>query len=262
MSGETVEIPTSDGVAPCHVFHPPEGGPWPAVVYYMDGMGIRPTLLGSAERLAQAGYLVLVPDLYYRSPERASIDHATLQDDPAQQAVVMQMVARVTNEATARDFAAFLEHLDARDDVRGDRIGCVGYCLGGRLALYVAGAFPERVAAAASIHGASLATDEPDSAHLLAPRMRAKIYVAVAEFDPFIIPGETERIDAALREAGADYTLEIYPGCHHGFALVGSHGYDAAADAWHRERLLDIFAQTLGDLARPVGRRSDRGRTR
>jgi carboxymethylenebutenolidase len=246
MNGETVEIPTPDGVAPCHVFHPADGGPWPAVVYYMDGMGIRPTLLGSAERMAQAGYLVLVPDLYYRSPERASIDHATLQDDPAQQKVVMQMVAQVTNEASARDLEAFLEYLDGRDDVLGDRVGCVGYCLGGRLALYVAGALPDRVAAAASIHGASLATDEPDSAHLLAPRMRAKLYVAVAEFDPFIIPGETERIDEALRKAGADYVLETYPGCHHGFALVGSHGYDEAADDRHRQRVLDLFARTLG----------------
>ncbi len=246
MSGETVEIPTPDGLMPCHVYHPEGAGPWPAVVYYMDGMGIRPTLLASAERMSRAGYLVLVPELYYRSPERSSIDHATLQDDPAQQAIVMQMVAKVTNETVARDLDALLEHLDGRDDVRGEKIGVVGYCLGGRLALYLAGARPGRIAAAASIHGANLAHDAPDSAHLLAPRMRAKLYVGVAEHDPFIVPGETERLDEALREAGADYRLETYAGCHHGFALVGAHGYDAEADDRHRERVLGIFASELG----------------
>jgi carboxymethylenebutenolidase len=246
MSGEPVEIPTPDGVMPCHVYHPEGSGPWPAVVYYMDGMGIRPTLLASAERMARAGYLVIVPDLYYGSPERASIDHATLQDDPAQQAIVMQMVAKVTNEKVARDLGILLDYLDARDDVRGQKIGCVGYCLGGRLALYLAGAHPDRIAAAAAIHGANMAHDAPDSAHLLAPRMRAKLYVAVAEHDPFIVPGETERLDEALREAGADYQLETYAGCHHGFALVGAHGYDAEADDRHRERVLGIFASELG----------------
>jgi carboxymethylenebutenolidase len=75
--------------------------------------------------------------------------------------------------------------------------------------------------------------------------MRAELYLAVAEFDPYIIPGETERIDAALREAGANYTLEFFSGCHHGFALVGAHGYDAEADERHRRKLLELFAANL-----------------
>jgi carboxymethylenebutenolidase len=246
MPEETVEITTPDGVMPCHVYHPAGGGPWPAVVYYMDGMGIRPTLLASAKRMAESGYLVVVPDLYYTSPERHGIDHSTLQDDPDQQAIVMQMVAKVTNEIVARDLDAVLAHLDQREDVLGEQIGCVGYCLGGRLAIYLAGARPERVAAAASIHGANLAHDAPDSAHRLAPRMRARLYVGVAEHDPFIVPGETERLDEALREAGSDYRLETYEGCHHGFALVGAHGYDPIADDRHRARVFEIFASELG----------------
>ncbi len=245
MSSTPIEIETPDGVVPCHVFHPPGDGPWPAVVYYMDGMGIRPTLLGSAEKLAESGYYVLVPDLYYRAGDYAPLDHATLQDDPVQQARVMTMVALVTNEAIMRDLAIFLEFFDRESRVRGPRIGCVGYCLGGPLALYAAGTFPDRVAVAASIHGANLATDRPDSPHLLADRMRGALYLGVAEFDPYIIAGETQRIDAALRDAGARYTLEMYSGCHHGFALVGAHGFDATADARHRQRVLDLFEAHL-----------------
>lgn len=117
--------------------------------------------------------------------------------------------------------------------------------MGGPLALYAAGTFPERVTAAASIHGANLATDKPDSPHLLAGRMTGEIYVGVAEHDPYILPGETERIDAALAAAGTNYRLEHYPGCHHGFALVGAHGYDARADALHRERVVEMFRRQL-----------------
>ena len=140
-----------------------------------------------------------------------------------------------------RDLAAFLDFFDRQPAARGERIGIVGYCMGGPLALYAAGTFVDRVAVAASIHGANLATDRADSPHLLADRMKAELYVAVAEFDPYIIPGETERIDAALREAGASYTLETYAGCHHGFALVGAHGFDAEADERHRRKVLALF---------------------
>jgi carboxymethylenebutenolidase len=246
MNGEEIEIETAEGRIPTHVYHPTEGeGPWPAVVYLMDGMGIRPTLLASAERLAQDGYYVLVPDLFYRSGDYAPLDHSTLQDDPEQQARVMEMVALVTNEGVLHDIEAFLAFFEARPEARSDRIACVGYCLGGPLALYAAGHLPDRVAVAASIHGANLATDREDSPHLVADQIRGEVYLAVAEFDPYIQPGETERIDEALREAGTRYTLEHYPGCHHGFALVGAHGYDAEADERHRRRLLALFEKHL-----------------
>lgn len=247
MNGARITIESADGRIPCRTYHPPigEAHAWPAVVYLMDGMGIRPTLLGQAERLAQLGFYVLVPDLYYRGAPYAPFDHSTLQDDPKEQQRVMGLVKLVTNEAVMRDLRACFEFFDRQPEVKGKPVGCVGYCMGGPLALFAAGTFPERVTAAASIHGANLATDRPDSPHRLARKMTGELYLGVAEHDPYILPGETERIDAALREAGANYHLEHYPGCHHGFALVGAHGFDAEADALHRRRIVDMFHRNL-----------------
>lgn len=248
MNGARIQIQAADGTIPCRTYHPPigEARAWPAVVYLMDGMGIRPTLLGAAEKLAAQGFYVLVPDLYYRGSPYAPFDHSTLQDDPVEQKRIMGLVKLVTNDGVMRDLQAFFEFFERQPEVAGRRVGCVGYCMGGPLALYAAGTFPERVPAAASIHGANLATDRPDSPHLLAKKMTGELYLGVAEHDPYIIPGETERIDAALREAGANYQLERYPGCHHGFALPGAHGYDAKADELHRKRVVDMFRRNLG----------------
>ena len=245
MNAESVRIETPDGVVPCRLYWPDGAGAWPAAIWFMDGMGIRPGLLGMAQRLAFEGYAVLVPDLYYRGGDYPPFDHATLQDDPAEQARIMELVRTVTNAGTMRDTEAFLRFLDRHPRVRGRAVGCVGYCMGGPLALSAAGTFPERIAAAASFHGANLATDRPDSPHLLAPKMRAKVYVGVAEIDPYLFPGETPRIEAALREAGVDHLFETYPGRRHGFALVGSHGYEREAYEQHWRRLLDLLRAAL-----------------
>ena len=104
---------------------------------------------------------------------------------------------------------------------------------------------PQRIAAAASFHGANLATDRPDSPHLLADKMRAKVYVGVAQTDPFLFPGETERLKSALEEAKVKYTMELYPGVVHGFAVPGVPMYDREASERHWQRLLALYRETL-----------------
>ena len=129
--------------------------------------------------------------------------------------------------------------------VKGSKIGCVGYCMGGPLVLTAAGTFPDRVAAGASIHGANVANDRADSPHLLAPKMRGKIYVGVAEIDPWLTPGETDRLKAALEAGKTNHTVEIYPGVQHGFAGNGTPMYDRDASERHWERILALFRETL-----------------
>ncbi len=235
-------ITTADGTVDTHFFLP-EGpdqkrGPWPAVIFYMDGVGIRPVLFEMAERLASHGYAVLLPNLYYRHGPAAPVD---LSDRDR----LMALVASVTNAGIVSDTKAFLSFLDMQEAVKGPKLGTVGYCMGGALSLTAAANFPERVAAAASFHGARLATEAPDSPHLQAVRMKGEIYVGVSEVDPYLSPGETERLEAALKTAGTNHTVEIYPGVEHGFAVPGLPVYDRDASERHWDRLLALFERNL-----------------
>jgi carboxymethylenebutenolidase len=245
MAEEKVNIKTTDGVCDAYVYPAPDEASAPPVIFYMDGLGIRPELRAMAERLASHGYFVLLPNMFYRAGAQPPFDVATALSDPAQQKRLMTLVQSVTNAGTVRDTTAFLDFLSHDARVKGRKVGCVGYCMGGPLALTTAGTFPERVAAAASIHGANVANDRPDSPHLLAPKMRGKIYVGVAEVDPWLQPGETERLRAALESAGTNYTVEMYPGVQHGFAANGTPMYERAAAERHWERILGLFHETL-----------------
>src|ERR687885_2488043 len=152
MPHELLEIQTADGRCPTHVYRPEGRGPWPGVIVYMDAIGIRPAMLEIAERIANAGYYVLLPDLFYRVEFDAS-QGLRLFTDPAYRHDLMTRVMPSASHANVmRDTEALLAHLAARPEVRGDRIGLTGYCMGGRLALYAAGHFGDRIAAAASYH--------------------------------------------------------------------------------------------------------------
>jgi carboxymethylenebutenolidase len=240
------DLATDDGTCPCHAYAAPGDRPAPAVIFYMDGIGIRPDLRAMAERLASNGYFVLLPNLYYRGGATPAFDPATMMTDPVQRDRMMKLLRSVTPDGVMADTRAFLEYLGDEPRVSGSRVGCVGYCMGGSVALRAAGTFPDRIAAAASIHGAGLATDAPDSVHRLVPKIRGSVYVGVAGIDPWLQPGETERLREALEAAGTRHQIDDYPGVHHGFAANGTPHYDRAAAERHWERILALFGEALG----------------
>jgi carboxymethylenebutenolidase len=245
MTRERVDLSTPEGVLDCHVFEPAGSGPWPAVVLYMDAFGVRADLDVMASRLAGAGYVVAVPNLYHRSGAFPPFDPALVAAGGAERDRFMGMIRSINGDLVMQDTAAVLAHFDARATVRTGPIGTVGYCMGGGYALRAAGVFPERVAAAASFHGGSLATDRPDSPHRLASRMRARLYVGGAGIDPGFTDEQRQRLDAALRAAGVNYEIEIYDGAQHGFAVHNHRVYDRAASERHWERLLALFHDEL-----------------
>jgi len=245
MTGKSLEIKTKDGLVPCHFFSPPQKDKRPAVISYMDGIGIRPALFDMAERLAGNGYYVLLPNLYYRAGPIKQFDPASAFKEGPERDRLMTVLRSVNNKAAMEDTASFLAFLDQQAMVDGRKIGCVGYCLGGGFALSAAGTFPDRIFAAASLHGARLATDQPDSPHLLAPKMRAAIYVGIAGIDPYFTPEEKERLESALQSAGINHKVEVYADVKHGFAVTNTPIYDRAASERHWQEILKLFAENL-----------------
>jgi carboxymethylenebutenolidase len=245
MNARTVEIKTKDGVAPCYFVSPPQEGNRPAVILHMDAFGVRPALCDMADRLAGNGYHVLLPNLYYRSGPFKPFNAAIAFNDEVERKRLMPLYQSINNKIVMQDTASFLEFLERETSVHGRKVGCVGYCMGGAFALSGAGTFPDRIGAAASLHGGRLATDQPDSPHLLASKMRAAVYIGIAGIDPHFTPEEKQRLESALQAAGVKHTVEVYPDVKHGFAVNDTAVYDRPASELHWQRILKLFSDQL-----------------
>jgi carboxymethylenebutenolidase len=212
---------------------------------YPDAGGPRQTFDDMAARLAGLGYVVLVPDIYYRDVGWAPFDMATAFSDETERTRLFGMMRRVTPDVMTADATAFFDYLAARPDVAGDKFGTTGYCMGGRTSFVLAGQLPERIAAAMSFHGGGLVTDAENSPHLRADRISAVVYVGAAENDASFTAEQGKILDRALTDAGVEHTVEFYPATH-GFAVPDNVGaYDEAAAQRHWEAMERVFGAAL-----------------
>jgi carboxymethylenebutenolidase len=232
---KTLQIETPDGVAPACMF----GDTGPRVLCFMDGVGMRPAMHRVGARIAAGGYRVLMPDLFYRLGAYTAPDPKELFSDPTARA---DWWARLTPLATTdnfrKDIGAYLEHLGP------GAVGAVGYCMGGRLALLTAGWFGDRIAAAAAYHPGGLVTDKPDSPHLLAASIKARVYIGAASEDANFDVAAQQTLTQALTAAGVEHTLEVYP-ARHGWVPADTPVHDEAATARHYETMFALFGSTL-----------------
>jgi carboxymethylenebutenolidase len=240
-----IEIKTRDGTCPSYVYQPAGNGPWPGVLVFMDGLAIRPAMLELGARLATLGYFVLLPDLFYRSGPYEPMDPHTVFSDPEKRKVLLEkFFAPATPANIMADTRAFLEYLVAQPQVMPGGIGTTGYCMGGLMSLTAAGTYPDQIVAAASYHGGRLASDAPDSPHLLAPRMRARLYIAGAIEDQSFPDEMKQRLERALTEAAVDHRIETYQ-AKHGWVFRDTPVYDVAAAERHWHTLGELFAAKL-----------------
>jgi carboxymethylenebutenolidase len=241
-----IVIKTNDGDCPAGLFTPAAGlmaDGQPGIILLMDAFGPRPALAEMAERLASAGYLTLVPDLYYRLGAYPTFDAKTafkVEDTGKRLRAMMQAT---TQEMTARDSKSFVAAL-TEHGAQG-RLGVVGYCMGGARALHAAASNPERIAAAASFHGGNLASDNPDSPHLRAGEIAARVYVGTAGVDAGFPPEQAARLAAALREAEIDHIIENYVGMAHGWCVPDHTVFNAHGAERHWTRLQTFFGEAL-----------------
>jgi carboxymethylenebutenolidase len=240
-----IEIKTKDGTCPSYVFRPIGKGPWPAVLVFMDGLGIRPAVLEVGERLATHGYFVLLPDLFYRSGPYEPMDPHSVFADPEKRKILMEKFFALATQANIMsDTRAFLDYLASEGDVKPGGIGTTGYCMGGLMSLTAAGPYPDRIVATATYHGGRLATDAPESPHLLAAKIKSRVYVAGAIEDASFPDEMKARLEEALTKAGVDHKIETYP-AKHGWVFRDTPVYDAAAAERHWQTMLALFDGTL-----------------
>ncbi len=241
MIEQRVEIDTPDGTMTTFEFHPESGGPYPIVLYLMDAPSIRPALMQMASRLATAGYYVLMPFLYYRNSPYKEFG----ESDP-QMHERRELMQSVTREGALLDAQALLDYAASRNAADSDgKIGAVGFCMSGPLVLALAQNMSDKVGAIASVHGAWVVTDKPDSPHRQIDGIKAEVYFAWADNDPTATAEEHDIMDQAMQAAGVNYQIDFLKGAQHGFAPPGGERYDHAAAERQWEQVHAIFGRNL-----------------
>lgn len=243
MPRKDISIATGAGSAPARLFTPAGAVPACGVIIYMDAFGPRPALDEMAERLAGNGYTVLLPDLYYRHGRYGPFDARTAFADEGTAVRIRGMMGATSQGMTQADTAAFLDALAANG--AAGPAGTVGYCMGGARALNAAAAHAGRIAAAASLHGGNLASDQPDSPHRAAAAIRARVYVGTAGVDKSFPPEQSAILAEALRRAEVDHIIENYVGMAHGWCVPDHNAFDAAGAERHWTHLTSFFAEAL-----------------
>ncbi len=248
-----VTIKTEDGTCDACFTHPSSGA-HPGVLIWPDALGLRPVMRAMARRLAAEGYSVLVPNPFYRLSKAPQFETAANLDfgDQAVMTKLRPLMASVTAAGQAeKDASAYVAFLNSRGEVdRTRKIGTQGYCMGGALVVRTAAVEPGRVGAGASFHGGGLVTDKPDSPHLLAPRIKARMYFGIASNDDERQPEAKTVLKDAFAKAGVPTEIEVYP-ARHGWCVAdmpiekGAPIYDAtqAERAW--DKLLALYKAAL-----------------
>lgn len=244
MPATPLTLETRAGSCPAYLVTPADNGRWPGVVFYGDAGGMRPAMIEMAQRLADAGYAVLLPDPFYRyGPYKTLVPKEVFRGDVM--AVLGPLLAATDNDKSVEDTETFIEYLDGCDSVAGEKLGAVGFCMGGGMAICAAGAYSQRSAAVASFHGGNLATDSPTSPHLRAAGIRAEVLVANAENDDSCPPTMVSRLTAALDEAGVRYRATTFADAVHGWMVTDFPVFDGVLAERGWQELLALFQRHL-----------------
>jgi carboxymethylenebutenolidase len=245
----TLDVPAGEGTADALLAHPADGAPHPPVVLFTDAYGLRPAVERHVARLAGAGYCVLAPNVFYRSRRAPVLDdlerRMQSEDRSALFAELRPMMDALTPDAANLDARAWHAFLGERPEAGPGPMGTVGYCMGGRLALRMAGDLADAVGAAASFHGGNLVTEGDDSPHLTAVRAHGELYIGHADNDRTMDPAQMARLTQALAEAHIRHTAELYVGAPHGWTQTDTPVYDEPSAERHWLRLLDLFGRVL-----------------
>jgi len=240
-----VIVPTPDGKVDAALFHPAGAGSWPAVLMWPDILGLRPVFREMGRRLAAQGYVVLIPNPFYRTKRAPIVSGPIDFSDPKQVQPLMDLKATLTDAGIDKDAAAFIAFLDQQKQTnRRKGAGVQGYCFSGPFAFHTGAVRSDRIRAVATFHGGGLVTKAASSPHLLIPKTKASFVVAIAQNDDQKQPEAKDVLKATFASAKRPATVEVYP-ADHGWCVPGSQAYNepAAEKAW--AALLKLYRSSL-----------------
>jgi carboxymethylenebutenolidase len=246
VTEKQVSVKTADGSADAALFYPSGKGRWPAVLMWPDILGLRPVFREMGKRLAAQGYVVLVPNPYYRAQKAPIVEGPFDFNSKSDLERISAFRNGLTDEMVDRDSAAYVTFLDAQPQTDRKRKAAVqGYCMSGPISFRTAAVRPDRVGAVATFHPGALVTDKPSSPHLLIPKTRAAFLVIIAKNDAERMPKEKEQLDSAFATARRPARVEI-SSANHGWTVAGSQTYDEkeAERAW--AELLPFYRAHIG----------------
>ena len=246
VTEKDVTVRTADGNSDAALFYPSGKGRWPAVLMWPDILGLRPVFREMGKRLAAQGYVVLVPNPYYRSKKAPVVEGSFDFNNKDQMNQIMVFRNALSDEMVDKDSVAYVTFLDAQPQTDRSRKAAVqGYCMSGPLSFRTAAARPDRIGAVATFHPGALVTDKPSSPHLLIPKTRAAYLVLIAKNDAERMPNEAETLKNAFSAGKKIAKVEVYP-ANHGWCVAGSQTYDEkqAEHAW--AELLPFYRANLG----------------
>lgn len=245
VTEKDVTVKTADGEAEAVLLYPSGKGAWPAVLIWTDIGGLRPVFREMGKRLAAQGYVVLVPNPFYRSAKTS--EYATLSfGTPEGRQKLMGYRGAMNDAGVDNDAKAFIAFLDAQPQTNKKKmVGVQGYCMGGPLSFRTAGAVPARVGAVASFHGGGLVTPQPNSPHLLVAKTKASYLIAVAKNDDARAPADKDALKKTFAETKRPATVEVYGG-DHGWTVPGSPVYNQAEAERAWAELTKLYKSSLG----------------
>jgi carboxymethylenebutenolidase len=248
MIEKEIEIRATDGTPEGVLFRPEGERRLPGVIFLTDIRGIRPATRDMARRLAAEGYCVLMPNVFYRTGRPTLFDFPMRIGEERTMKRIAELSAPLTPEAMERDASDYVDYLSGQDSVSEGAMGVVGHCFTGAMAMRVAAARPDRIAAGASFHGGRLFTEDAKSPHLVLPRVKARLYFAHAVNDNTMPEEAIEKLDRALEawnSSGNRYESEIYEGAYHGWTAPDSPVYNEAQADRAFKKLAELFAESL-----------------
>ncbi len=247
MNEFVLDVRTADGVMNTFCACDARPARKSLVVVMMDAPGIREALRDIARRIAADGYLVALPNLYYRTHREFTIGPTRDHPDAAKnRELIGKMVTTLSNGKAAGDVGFLIDEMDNQGLAPPGKVGLVGYCMSGAFALAAAAARPERIACAASYYGTRLVTEAPDSPHRLAEKVRAECYFSFAERDPFVPPAQVEQLRQAIAALKKTWRIETYAGTEHGFVFPDRGTYNEEGASRHWQTLRELLARNLG----------------